>query len=45
MCEHTISQIEYYREAGYFASEFDIETVYTAVRNLIGTYSSLRRNR
>ncbi|MFL5810515.1 MAG: hypothetical protein ACJ749_13415 [Flavisolibacter sp.] len=31
----TISQIEYYREAGYFSSEHDIEKLYAALRNLI----------
>src|SRR5215208_5043037 len=31
----TISQIEYYREAGYFRSEGDIEKIYLSLRNLI----------
>jgi hypothetical protein len=31
----TISQIEYYREAGYFSSEHDIEKLYGALRNLV----------
>jgi hypothetical protein len=31
----TIAQIEYYREAGYFKSEDDIETIYDALRAVI----------
>ena len=31
----TIAQIEYYREAGFFKSEDDIEVVYDALRNTI----------
>jgi hypothetical protein len=31
----TISQIEYYREAGYFASEDDVEKIYNALRDTI----------
>lgn len=31
----TISQIEYYREAGYFASGNDVEKIYDALRNAI----------
>lgn len=31
----TISQIEYYREAGYFAAESDVEKVYDALRDTI----------
>jgi hypothetical protein len=31
----TISQIEYYREAGYFASNDDVEKVYNALRDTI----------
>jgi hypothetical protein len=31
----TISQIEYYREAGYFAADEDVETIYNALRSAI----------
>jgi hypothetical protein len=31
----TISQIEYYREAGYFKSDEDIDTVYGSLRSLV----------
>jgi len=31
----TISQIEYYREAGYFSSTSDIEKIYSSLRNVI----------
>jgi len=31
----TISQIEYYREAGYFSSEEDVEKIYNALRDTI----------
>jgi len=31
----TISQIEYYREAGYFASEADVQTIYDALQEVI----------
>jgi hypothetical protein len=31
----TISQIEYYREAGYFASDEDVEKIYNALRSAI----------
>lgn len=31
----TIAQIEYYREAGYFQSEGDIEKIYNSLRNLM----------
>lgn len=31
----TISQIEYYREAGYFASETDVQTIYDALQEVI----------
>lgn len=31
----TISQIEYYREAGYFASEDDVDKIYNALRDTI----------
>jgi hypothetical protein len=31
----TISQIEYYREAGYFASDKDVEKIYNALRDAI----------
>ena len=31
----TISQIEYYREAGYFASDDDVEKIYNALRSAI----------
>jgi hypothetical protein len=31
----TISQIEYYREAGYFASDLDVQRIYDALRDSI----------
>jgi hypothetical protein len=31
----TISQIEYYREAGYFASDTDVQTIYDALQEVI----------
>jgi hypothetical protein len=31
----TISQIEYYREAGYFSSEADVQTIYNSLRDAI----------
>jgi hypothetical protein len=31
----TISQIEYYREAGYFSSEADVQTIYDSLRDAI----------
>ena len=31
----TISQIEYYREAGYFSSDEDVEKIYTALKDTI----------